>query len=189
MSVFHFFQPFPVLVDAGQMRRQRLPGADVVAQRCLGWALITLLPVWVSWVVQAWGGAMPTAWQGSLHAGSSVCFPSTGGINRKDCSPKPLISSSLSAAFEMQLSLFCCYRRGGFYWEEKNALSKEGEEDILALGRCSVLPLILTLAWRAFKPSGCLVGGASAAAGLDMVPGRQQILLHCGPLHHLLCGV
>lgn len=68
----------------------------------------------------------------------------------------------------------------------KNALSKEGEEDILALGRCSVLPLILTLAWRAVKPSGCLVGGASAAAGLDMVSGRQQILLHCGPLHHVV---
>lgn len=36
LSVFHFFQPFPVLVDAGQMMRQRLPGADVVAQGCPG---------------------------------------------------------------------------------------------------------------------------------------------------------
>lgn len=47
----------------------------------------------------------------------------------------------------------------------KNALSKEGEEDVLVLGRCSVLPLILTLGWRAVKPSGCLMGGASAGAG------------------------
>lgn len=52
----------------------------------------------------------------------------------------------------------------------KNALSKEGEENILVLGRCSVLPLILTLGWRAVKPSGCLVGGASAAAGAGYGP-------------------
>lgn len=55
-------------------------------------------------------------------------------------------------------------------WRGKNALSKEEEEDVLVLGRCSMLPLILTLGWRAVKPSGCLVGGAVAAAGAGYGP-------------------
>lgn len=141
----------------------------------------------VSWVVQA--EVQPCPLPGgvislSLHAGSSVCFPFPGGINRKDCFPKPLISSLLYLLLLTCIESVLLVQKMRMLLKGKNALSKEGEEDILVLGRYSVLPLILTLGWGAVKPSGCLVGGASVqkqlALGLGMAPGRQQILLHRG---------
>lgn len=102
----------------------------------------------VSWVVQGEVGPCPVPGRAmplSLHAGSSVCFPFPGGINRKDCFPKPLISSSLYLLLLTCIESVLLVQKMRILLRGKNALSKEGEEDILVLGWCSVLPLILTL--------------------------------------------
>lgn len=76
-----------------------------------------------------------------------VCFRPSGGINKRGCFPN--ISDFILTAFWV-----CPADAGGDgdFTVKKTTLSQEGEEDfLLVLSSSSVLPLTLTLGWKAVK--------------------------------------
>lgn len=76
-----------------------------------------------------------------------MCFRPSGGIDRRGCFPN--ICDFILTAFGV-----CPADAGGDgdFTGTKTALSQEGEEDfLLVLSSSSVLPLTLTLGWKAVK--------------------------------------